>query len=298
MASQQRFRIALRRGRVRAEAQAAAAARALGYELRRQHFYQPFPDVKRLPESLWISELAPAGIDLRIDSAATLVRELSGYTQEFPTLGFPIPNSSYEWGDAETLYGMLRHLKPRRLIELGSGASSHLIALTQATNAQDGSPFVFESYDPFVGWHEMGTVDGAIIHPVAAEDIDPSVVEVLEPNDVLFVDTTHTVKTGGDVVHIVLKVLPRVPAGVYVHFHDIFLPYEYPRDWVMQRRRAWAEQYLLHAFLAFNPTFEIVLPVYALWRKRPELMRSAIPTLGAMQGSGPGAFWIRRRMDD
>jgi hypothetical protein len=133
-----------------------------------------------------------------------------------------------------------------------------------------------------------------MVHPIAAQDLDPDVVRALGHNDVLFVDTTHTVKTGGDVVHIVLEMLPRLASGVYVHFHDIFLPDEYPREWVVQRRRAWAEQYLLQAFLAFNSAFEVVLPLHALTRRQPELARETIPSFARTRGTGPGAFWIRR----
>src|SRR5581483_11082477 len=101
---------------------------------------------------------------------------------------------------------------------------------------------------------------------VPAERLDEHVITGLGLGDVLFVDTTHTVKTGGDVTRIVLEFLPRLAPGVLVHLHDIFLPYEYPREWVVQERRAYAEQYLLQAFLAFNPTYEVVFPAHAVTR--------------------------------
>lgn len=294
MVAESRLRTALRRGRARAQTRAARAASALGFELRRKTFYLPFPDVDRLPDSLWADNRATPGLDLRIEEASQLLKELGPSIREFSATGFPIQNGSYEWGDAETLYAMLRRLKPTRVVELGSGASSHVIALAQAANADQGNPFVYEGYDPFPGWHEMGKVSGAAVHPVAAEDLDPSVVRTLRPDDVLFVDTTHTVKTGGDVVHIVLDMLPLLSPGVYVHFHDIFLPSEYPKEWVVDRRQAWAEQYLLQAFLAFNPVFEVVLPVHALTTHCPDLVREMIPSFTTTGGAGPGAFWLRR----
>ena len=96
--------------------------------------------------------------------------------------------------------------------------------------------------------------------------------------------------------HILLEVLPRLAPGVYVHFHDIFLPYEYPREWVVTKRRAWAEQYMLHAFLAYNREFEVVLPVHALARAHLDVVRRHVPSWGG-GGTGPGAFWIRRLPD-
>jgi methyltransferase family protein len=279
------------------EAAAVRAASSLGYELRRQHFYLPFPDVETLPESLWNGPRQMYGVDLRLKAAGELLESLRSGVEELVRAGVPIDNGSYESGDAETLYAMLRHLRPRRLIELGSGASTHLISLAHSANARDGAAFTFEGFDPYPGWHPMGTAPGFVTHPVAAEALDAETVASLAAGDVLFVDTTHTVKTGGDVVHIVRDMLPRIKPGVYVHFHDIFLPYEYPRPWVIDHRRAWAEQYLLEAFLAFNLEFEVVLPLHALWRLAPARTTSAIPSLAGQVGTGPGAFWIRRTSD-
>lgn len=112
-------------------------------------------------------------------------------------------------------------------------------------------PFDHEVLDPYPFANPMGPVTTAEVRRVRSEDLDPSEVERLADGDVLFVDTTHTVKTGGDVAHLILNLFPRVPQGVWVHVHDVFLPYEYPREWVVDERRAWAEQYLLQAFLAF-----------------------------------------------
>jgi hypothetical protein len=276
---------------------AEAGARRAGYELRPQHFYQPFPDVARLPDSLWAGAHPIHGVALNLDSAAGLIREMQPYFSQFAQTDFDFDNGSYAWGDADTLYGLLRHLKPGRVIELGSGASSHVIARARAVNDAEGASMEFESFDPFPGWHEMGAAPDVVTHPVAAEQISPAMLDGLGEGDVLFVDTTHTVKTGGDVTHTVLDLLPSLTPGVYVHFHDIFLPYEYPREWVMEQRRAWAEQYLLQAFLAYNTQFEVVLPVHALWRQESELMRESMPSLARLQGFGPGAFWIRRRKD-
>lgn len=115
----------------------------------------------------------------------------------------------------------------------------------------------------------------------------------LEEGDILFVDTTHTVRTGGDVVHIFLQILPRPAQGVIVHIHDIFLPYEYPRDWVVDRRRAWAEQYLLQAFLAFNTTFEVLMPNYAIARSAPDTLAQLGPKFRT--GGRLGGFWLSYR---
>jgi hypothetical protein len=95
------------------------------------------------------------------------------------------------------------------------------------------------------------------------------------------------------VLHIVLDVLLRLATGVSVYCHDTFLPFEYPREWVIEQRRAWAEQYLLQAFLAYNSVFEVVLPA-ALSRKRPDLIWDLSPSYERRQARGSASFWIKR----
>jgi Methyltransferase domain len=208
---------------------------------------------------------------------------------------FWLHNNSYESVDAEILYATLRHLKSPRVYELGSGASSHVIHLAALANAREGRPLEHTVFDPFpYQASPMGPVPNVTTHPIRAEDLDPARFAALHAGDVLFVDTTHTVRTGGDVTHIFLEILPRLAPGVTVHVHDIFLPYEYPRDWVVEQRRAWAEQYLLQAFLAFSRDFEVVIPNYALARAAPDTLQRLIPSFDP-RTVRPGGFWIRRR---
>ncbi len=117
-------------------------------------------------------------------------------------------------------------------------------------------------------------------------------LDALEANDILFVDTTHTVKTGSDVNRIVLDVLPRLAAGVLVHFHDIFIPWEYHRHWIAGDFK-WNEQYLLQAFLSMNPGYEVLVSSQALVREHAVSVSELIPTL--RPASAPSSLWIRRR---
>lgn len=284
---------------------AQRASRTVGYELLERHFYDPLPDLDNLPASLWAGPSDLPGVDLRVDEAVRFLdEELRLHIRDFappytldarragPTGRFYLWNGRYESVDAESLYGILRHVKPKKVLELGSGASSHVIDFARRANEVDGSPFEHEIIDPYPFENPMGPVAGAVPRRVRAEDLDPCEVEQLEDGDVLFVDTTHTVKTGGDVVHIVLNLFPRLRRGVWVQVHDIFLPYEYPREWVVHNRRAWAEQYMLQAFLAFNQTYEVVFPAQAVARLAPDLVKDVVPSF--RPGVSPGAFWMRR----
>ncbi len=295
-----------------AETLTRRALEPAGYQLTRRHFYSPIPVVEELPPALWDGPSELPGVDLRVEDALALLEgPLLPHLSEFhPPLsptepgGLPsstgagrfwLHNNSYESVDAETLYAILRHLKPTRVYELGSGASSHVIHIAALANTEEGGPLEHTVFDPFpYRASPMGPVLSATTHPIRAEDLDPARFSALQAGDVLFVDTTHTVRTGGDVTHIFLEILPRLAPGVVIHVHDVFLPYEYPRDWVVDERRAWAEQYLLQAFLAFNSDFEVLMPNYALARAAPVRLKRLIPSFDP-RTVRPGAFWIRRR---
>jgi hypothetical protein len=121
------------------------------------------------------------------------------------------------------------------------------------------------------------------------EESPLSVFETLAAGDVLFIDTSHTVRTGGDVVWLFGQVLPRLQTGVHVHIHDVFLPGDYPEEWVRDGR-GWNENYLVEAFLQFNTGFEIVLGVqWALLNAHDDLRR-AVPGMADPGGS----LWLRR----
>jgi Methyltransferase domain len=281
---------------------AQGAMRPIGLELLERSYHNPLPEIRQLPAEMWTEPRDMPGVDLGVQRALVLLGKLRPYIAEFrpplhadahgSTGSFYLANGAYESVDAESLYGLLRYLQPKYVLELGSGATSHVIDFARRANTRHQQPFTHEIVDPFPFGNAMGPVSGPEVRSIRAEALDPSEFEKLESGDVLFVDTTHTVKTGGDVVHLILEILPRLASGVYVHVHDIFLPYEYPREWVTTMRRAWAEQYMLQAFLAFNPTYEVIFPAQAVARAAPDQVREAIPSFRA--GVSPGAFWLRR----
>ena len=134
------------------------------------------------------------------------------------------------------------------------------------------------------------------------EDIDLEFFSELHSGDVLFIDSSHTVKIGGDVNYLFLEVLPRLEPGVIVHIHDIFLPFEYRRDWVKEKFRFWTEQYLLQAFLTFNSEFEVLMANGYLAHGYLEDLKAAFPSLEKFKTTlpnsvrwGGGSFWMRRK---
>ena len=266
----------------------------LGFHVVVKTFYSPIPDVRTLPPSTWDrpSELAGVRFELE-EQLAFLEGDLAPHLAEFkPPPGFSLDNPSYGPGDAELLYAMVRFAKPRRVVELGSGHTTLLIAAACVANERDGVPARFTAFDPFSSLVTSGLPGLSEVHPTRAQDVPLAVFDELGSGDALVVDTTHTVKTGGDVNTIVLDVLPRLSPGVLVHFHDVFLPWEYPRRWLEELGLFWAEQYLLQAFLAFNSEFEVLCALHALSRAFPARVAGVIPSVA--RGAAPAAFWIRR----
>jgi len=147
--------------------------------------------------------------------------------------------------------------------------------------------------------------------PRPVEDLDLELFRNLATNDVLFIDSSHVVKTGSDVVREYLEILPALPPGVLVHVHDIFLPWDYPRDMVVKNLCFWSEQYLLQAFLSFNSSFEVIWASSAMqasypraleaafpywkdsYRRLPKFERRFVPTLDGRR-VWPSSFWMVR----
>jgi hypothetical protein len=123
------------------------------------------------------------------------------------------------------------------------------------------------------------------------QEVNVDVFDQLEEDDILFIDSSHVCKTGSDVTHLFLNILTRTKPGVYVHIHDIFLPDDYPADWVINDNRSWNEQYLLHALLAENPNYEVVFGSNYAYRRFPELVAAAT----GLDAFGGGSFWFRRK---
>lgn len=274
----------------------------LGLQVVPRTFYSPIPDLDALAPDAFEHRSTLAGVRFDPDEQLEWARErLAGAMAEFDppatclttdpvyTRGTP----SYPLLDATVLYGIMRTLRPRRVIELGSGASTLVTAQALLANAGDGAPCELEVFDPYPSAIAQRLDGMARLHKRRAQDVELDAFAALEPGDVLFVDTTHTVKIGSDVNFVVLEVLPRLAPGVVVHFHDIFLPYEYPRRWLEDFGLYWAEQYLLQAFLAHNSDFDVLFAVAALARDRRSELTELLPP-HVTPGAG-AAFWLRRR---
>jgi hypothetical protein len=279
---------------------ARRVARSLGWHLVRADYYSPIVDADRLPESTFTRQSPLPGLELGLSAQLDLLENsLSAYLAEWsPPLhppgderGFHLVNGFYGPLDANVLYAVLRQRRPRRVVELGSGFSTLTIRSAAIRNAREGAPLVHTVVDPFPSPLISG-LQGIDRRHLTVTDAGLAELAELERGDLLFVDTTHVVKPANDVVHLVLEALPALANGVLVHFHDIFRPFEYPRALYEEFNKHWQEQYLLQAFLAYNPEFRVLLANHALARTNLERLRRLVPALTAEMA--PSGFWIEK----
>jgi hypothetical protein len=268
------------------------------------HFYSPVVD-PRLLEGRIRKEREPVlrelpGIDLDLERMTRFWTDhLARNAAETPFPETPAPSHRYHmqaptygYGDAITLRAMILHWRPRRFIEVGSGWSS-ACTLDTVAEARLATELTFiEPYPELLGdvlWDGDRERVEIVASPV--QDVPLTRFEALRENDILFIDSTHVVKTGSDVVQELGEILPRLEPGVVIHIHDIFYPFEYPHEWAVQENRSWNELYALRAFLTFNPAFEIVFfNDFFAQLARPVLERDCPLYL---KNTG-GSIWLRR----
>ena len=260
------------------------------------HYYSPIPDTRKLPNELWTTLRPPFGFDLRVDAALAWLKQLSQrYGPEYNALPrectdihkYYLNNPAFTSGDAEVLYSIVRDLKPRKIIEIGSGYSTLLTCEAIRANRNETPEYKceFKAIEPFPATMicppppEVTSIENRPVQLVPLE-----LFSSLHADDILVIDSSHVARIGSDVIYEYLTILPNLAPGVVVHVHDIFIPAEYPRHWIDEGRFFWNEQYLLEAFLSYNCEFEVIMPVHAVWRLHPQAFREMIP---AWNQAGP-----------
>lgn len=261
----------------------------LGLHVTPVHYFSPIPPTHELPDAVFTRRSACVGVDWNDAAQDHYLREVfPRYAAEIT----PRENSGLSELDAAVLHAMIRHHRPRRVIEIGGGESTRFSAHACRLNAKDGAPVEMVTVEPYPKPELRRGIDGLdrlIEQPVQAVDL-----ALFEKADLVFIDSSHTVRIGGDVVHEILEIVPRLPPGALVHFHDILLPGEYWPDWVRGKRYFWAEQYLLQAFLAFNREFEVVWASRYMHLRAPKALADVFPYFDEDRHRVT-SFWIRRR---
>lgn len=204
-------------------------------------------------------------------------------------------NRNFAAGDSSVLFAMLRHFQPKRLIEIGSGYSSACALDTNERYLGDALEASFiEPYPALLkSLLKAGDAEKIEIVPSGVQDVEPDYFRKLAANDILFIDSTHIMKTGSDVCYELFEILPRLAAGTIIHIHDIHHPFEYPREWVLERNYSWNEVYAVRAFLQFNSAFEILFFNDYFAKMHGDLVHRDAPQMVANPGGG---LWLRKKV--
>lgn len=262
------------------------------------HYYEPQFDYREIRQPFSQDRTLP-GIDwdiagqLKTLSTFTFTQELLDIPQDKPeTLDFYLKNGSFETGDAEFLYQLIRVVKPKRIIEIGSGNSTLMAFKAIEKNRQQDPGYscdltCIEPYEK--PWLEQ---KGLNVIRRKVEDLNMNIFSSLEENDILFIDSSHIIRPQGDVLFECLEILPTLKKGVIVHIHDIFSPKNYKEQWLLEEVRMWNEQYLVEAFLSNNCEWKILGAVNHLRHHYMEQLKAIAPFLTSE--SEPSSFYIKK----
>lgn len=293
----------------------------LGITVSPNHYYWPVPDFRELESRKWPSEDEPVGLDLGLlRQLYFLENVVPRYRSEWESASSPFFSGSYSYGngffetvDAEIAYCMVRHFKPRQIVEVGSGYSSRVLAAALDRNLKaEGVEGKLITIDPYpYRLPDKSLNERVHLIPTNVQNVNLEVFLGLEKGDFLFLDSSHVVGIGSDVVREYLEIVPRLAGGVFIHAHDIFIPGDYPRDAVLHNLAFWSEQYLLQALLTFSPRFEVIWGssymqtrarqalecAFSHWqhsyRHMPRAKRRFLPTRDGDR-VWPSSFWMRK----
>jgi predicted O-methyltransferase YrrM len=276
---------------------------------RKSDYYSPLTSVSELKSTFnrWHRPSALNGIEYDLDQMkAALSDLLSRYLPEFMDIPPYEQLDQAGWGhgytavDALTLYMMIRHLKPKRYVEVGSGLSTYYCSLAAARNASEGHPLVITCIEPYP-FKKLFTIPGIEIIVKLVQDVEVSLFERLDSDDVLFIDSSHVLRIDGDVPFLYLEVLPTLAAGVFIHIHDVPFPYNVPYPpqlWVFGQEwpMLWNEAMMVQAFLSMNREFKIKMSTPLLRHFAEDFLKRSIPIYQSID-QNPNTFsslWLQR----
>jgi hypothetical protein len=264
----------------------------------RDHYYEPLFNDAHLRKPPSADRYLP-GIELHKQAQLEFLGKLI-YAPELEQMQldkhsaepgrFSLNNGSFESGDAEFLYQFIRAIKPRTVIEIGSGNSTKIAKAALDRNCADGGDKAAHiCIEPF----EMAWLEelGVQVVRKKVEDCPLDWSRALGPGDLLFIDSSHVIRPQGDVLAEYLEIIPQLKSGVYVHVHDIFTPKDYLRSWLVEEVRFWNEQYLLEALLANSTRYAIVAALNFLRHCAYDDLKRVCPYLSADRE--PGSFYFR-----
>lgn len=262
-----------------------------------KHYYDPLFDHSH---TIFDTERKLNGIDYNIQWQINLLREFS-FWEELKMLPrektdkteFYFFNGTYPPWDSEFLYSIIRFKKPKRIIEIGSGNSTLMARRAIEKNKEDDIKYHCEHIciEPYeASWLESTWTQ---VLRTTLETIDISLFKELEKDDILFIDSSHIIRPGWDLLREYLEILPLLNPWVLIHIHDIFTPFEYPRQWLQDWISFWNEQYIVEAFLSHNKDFKIICMMNYLYKIKRQELEKCFPILEE-KPQNPWSLWLEK----
>lgn len=266
------------------------------------HFYSPVTDVQEVKEQesfLW-QDRSPEdikGIDFNESEQLRMLDQIRAFYDEIPFKGSPnsdyryyFDNPQFSYADGIVLYGILRALKPKKVIEIGAGHSSALMLDVNEKFLDRKMLLSFIEPYPKRLEDQLKSDDYEAIEIInkRVQFVTLSEPEKLNSGDILFIDSSHVLKTGSDLQYLFFEWIPRLKSGVIIHIHDIFYPFEYPKEWALNGRN-WNEIYFLRALLTNNDRLKILFFSDYIQQKHAAKLNS-MPLYNKSRG---GSIWLK-----
>jgi predicted O-methyltransferase YrrM len=273
-----------------------------GYHVREIHYYEPLPDFREITERAIQRRNSMRDVDLNLAGQLQLLNalasscrdELMALQAEVEPSAFDFSNDYFSNHDAAIYYALIRHLRPQRVLEVGSGYSTRIAAKAIAKNREDGRQCSLVAIEPYPQPRLLDAKLGIRLVERKVQEVDDSEFLSLGAGDILFIDSSHVAKFDSDVLHLFLNVLPQLASGVWVHVHDIFFPVDYPREWLIDKRIAFNEQYFLHALLSGNSSWRVAMANHLIFTDYKELLHALFDSKNA-NALPPSGIWLTKR---
>lgn len=263
------------------------------------HYESPYPNIIKIHENeneIFDIDKEILDIDFNLDRQLELIEKMKNFDlpcwkhlKEEYEYRYHYSDNWFGKGSADALFYMMRIIQPRKIIEVGSGFST--AAMLDTNEFYFNNKIEITSIEPRTDRLKsiLKETDNIEIYEKDLQEMPVSYFQVLEENDILFIDSSHVSKIASDVNFLLFEIIPRLKDGVYIHFHDITYPFVYPKEWIYEGR-AYNEMYLLRAFLMNNKKYEIQLFGHMLELKHKDLLPERL------YGVGVGSLWIRKKV--
>jgi predicted O-methyltransferase YrrM len=271
-------------------------AEQAGFNLVITDYNSPVPtkeEIDKIAARKYLIDPTLLGFDT--EAQKELFLQLSSYQDEMVGIPFASDdrnefvwsNGMFPIADACTYYSLIRQGKPHKIVEVGSGQSTH-IALKALQKNGHGDIFCIEP-NPNQWFNTHLSAIASSNYSLVVDELQNlplSFFSELQRNDILFIDSSHVVKAQSDLVYFFFSILSALAEGVMIHIHDIFLPYDYPLDFFTVHKRFHTEEYVLAAFLQYNRKFQTIFSnYYFLWQEYEFFLKVMGPLLGNIERS-------------